>query len=279
MQISVVNLSKRISDEQALEVIRAINRQVNEDFAPYWHLAATLRLEGSAKRLEDRGTPALLRGEAVLYLDDDPKSNGVEGFHQSNGRGLPFGVVYTQIAEKLDGTWTITMSHEALELIADPTVNTLAAGPHPVERTRHVFHWLEVCDPVQADSYRIDGVAVSSFVLPAYFDPTERAASERRDFLGTRAKGGGIGPFAIAPGGYVTFFDPRTLRNESVDADQEATRRRRLKEEHQALRRATRRLEVTDRSASPAPRLAAAESRSTPSRSSRSAKGTRRGSR
>jgi len=35
-----------LKDEEVHLAIRAINRQIQEDFEPYWSLAATLRLEG-----------------------------------------------------------------------------------------------------------------------------------------------------------------------------------------------------------------------------------------
>jgi len=35
-----------LSDEQLHRAIRAINRQIAEDFAPYWGFGAQLRLEG-----------------------------------------------------------------------------------------------------------------------------------------------------------------------------------------------------------------------------------------
>ena len=47
MIISVINNTNgRISDEQMQGAIRAMNRQIAQDFAPYWSLGAELRLEG-----------------------------------------------------------------------------------------------------------------------------------------------------------------------------------------------------------------------------------------
>jgi len=45
MIISIINhTSAKIKDEELQSIIRAINRQINEDY--YWSLGATLRLEG-----------------------------------------------------------------------------------------------------------------------------------------------------------------------------------------------------------------------------------------
>jgi hypothetical protein len=47
MIISIINhTSAKIKDEELQSIIRAINRQINEDYTPYWSLGATLRLEG-----------------------------------------------------------------------------------------------------------------------------------------------------------------------------------------------------------------------------------------
>jgi hypothetical protein len=54
----------------------------------------------------------------------------------------------------------------------------------------------EIADPVQSDCYNVQGVTVSSFVLPSWFDP-DAAAGERFDFLGRLSA-----PFTLSKGGY-----------------------------------------------------------------------------
>ncbi len=56
MLISVVNhTSGKIKDEELQHVIRALNRQINEDFEPYWSLGGTLRLEDCRKSANKDG--------------------------------------------------------------------------------------------------------------------------------------------------------------------------------------------------------------------------------
>lgn len=214
MIITVVNMSKSTKDEELHRVVRAINRQIADDFEPYWSLGATLRLEG--KTGDSRPDKVLLpemRGDAVLYLwDDRDEVEDALGYHARNAKGLPFGFVFKKVAEAAGESWTVTMSHEALELIADPLVNLLVAGPHPSEN-RTVFHWYEMSDAVQAETYELDGVEVSNFVLPLYFTPDSEKGS-RNDFLGRSHGGKTLPSFGINPGGYVGFFDPQT--NEDV---------------------------------------------------------------
>src|SRR5260221_10640390 len=150
MLISVINQTngpKRITDDELQKVIRVINRQIAEDFEPYWGMGARLRLEGLASHVTRRASD--MRGEAILYLLTSVKdAGGTLGFHDKSNKGIPYGFVYTEVSEKLGEPWSATFSHEALELIADPEANLLVMGPHPVDRRRTVFHWFEMCDAV-----------------------------------------------------------------------------------------------------------------------------------
>lgn len=211
MIISIVNHSGgQITDEQAQRAIRAINRQIHEDFAPYWGMSATLRLEGRSVSTPDKITVPDMRGDGVIYLWDQADVADAIGYHFQNNRGIPFGFVFTEIARSIGEPWSVTLSHEALELIGDPETNLLVMGPHPTE-DREVFHWFEMCDAVQAETYELDGVSVSNFVLPLYFTGT-RASDEigaRNDFLGRSTGGHTLESFGINPGGYIGFYDPQ----------------------------------------------------------------------
>lgn len=116
MIITIVNRSKTITDEKVLEAIRAINRQIREDFEPYWSFGAMLRLEGAIGASADKVTLTEMRGDAILYLADKADVENALGYHNSNFRGIPYGFVFTELCKKLKENWTVTLSHEALEL-------------------------------------------------------------------------------------------------------------------------------------------------------------------
>src|SRR5262245_4836274 len=212
MIISVINRSEgAVSDRQLHDAIRAVNRQLTYDFAPYCGFGAQLRLEGRTGS-KDGFDQTDMRGDAVLYVRKPVRPAADDGFHSAHFRGIPYGIVYLDLSEKLKEDWTVTLSHEALELVGDPELNLLVRGPHPTSPSREVFHWFEMCDAVQSESYSIDGVSVSNFVLPLYFTSTEERGG-RNDFLGTRngkKKGRALRSFSANPGGYITFFDPKT---------------------------------------------------------------------
>lgn len=207
MRICIVNNS-RISDLVVLQAIRAINAQL-VDFAYHWSVLAQLRLEGSRSNVVSMKE---LRGDGIIYLQRTPDVDAL-GWHDADVYGVPHGVVYTEV--NYDEPWTVTLSHEVLELLLDPHANRLAAGPHPVEK-RLVMHWYEACDAVQACTYQCAGVEVSDFLLPAYFTMGEERGM-RMSYLGQNIKS-----FGVAPGGYVGFYDPLKNTHDTHFADAKA---------------------------------------------------------
>jgi hypothetical protein len=254
MQITVANYSKH-PDEKVQTVVRAINRQIREDFRPYWGQEGLLRLGRRTAAALDPQHPVELRGDAILYLLDDVHDPGVEdilGSHAENAHGIPFGFVYTAISDRLGEPWSVTLSHEALELLGDANVNKLAAGPDPRDPKhpdRYVLHWFEMCDAVQSESYKIDGVAVSNFVTPLYFTIGEQDAG-RNDFLSRVHRGRTLPSFGVNPGGYIGFLDPVTNTMDMFTADTEARRRLTIKSEIRLTRRAARYRDLAERVAS-----------------------------
>jgi hypothetical protein len=237
MIISVINHSK-LNDSDVLTVIRAINRQIAEDFSPYWSMTATLRLEGRSERKPNPKNPADMRGDAIIYIWDEVDVDGALGYHETNHRGIPFGFVFRELSERLKEPWTVTLSHEALELIGDPEVNLLVAGPHPTNPRKEVFHWFEMCDAVQNESYRIDEVEVSNFVLPLYFTLNDEPGA-RNDFL-SKPGAGTLKSFGVNPGGYVGFYNPENQKHETYSVDERADERRQVKALARTARRAIR---------------------------------------
>ena len=242
MLISVVNHTDgKLSDEAVQEGIRAVNRQIAEDFNPNWSMGAELRLEGAIGKDPDEDKLPELKGDAIIYLWNEVDVDDALGYHEANAAGTPFGFVFTELVKQLKEPWTVTFSHEALELIGDPEANLLVAGPHPADPKKEVFHWYEMCDAVQDETYKIDGVAVSNFVLPLYFTPFAEVGG-RNDFLGRLTKGKALQSFSINPGGYIGFYDPKTREHDTfaLKGDRRARERQKIKGRAQLTRRSAR---------------------------------------
>jgi hypothetical protein len=235
MIISVINMTNgAVPDADLQRAIRAVNRQISGDFAPYWSFGAQLRLEGRAGRAKRAIDQADMRGDAILYVRDVVRIRDAEGYHDRHFSGIPYGIVFLELSKKLKEDWTVTLSHEALELTGDPENNLLVQGPHPKKPRAQVFHWFEMCDAVQDETYQIDHVNVSNFVLPLYFTSSDERGG-RNDFLGTVTAGKTLRSFAVNPGGYIGFFDPSVNEHVTWSPDDDARGKARLGIKNAAL--------------------------------------------
>jgi hypothetical protein len=226
MRVSIANISAKVSTSEFRITVHAIARQVHEDFAPLWGMDAEVR--DIALKRNTKPNPEVNLSDVILYvgeLDDDPqKVADAVGYHDLNNKGIPYGFVFTDVAAKIGEAWSTTLSHEVLELIADPDVNLLVIGPHPQHPQGIALRTYEVCDPVQADSYQIDGIEVSNFVTPLYFAQLPNPAKTRTDYLNNK-----LARFGVAKGGYYSYFDLTTRKWENVYG-QGAEARDRIKE-------------------------------------------------
>jgi len=104
-----------------------------------------------------------------------------------------------------------------------------------------VFHWYEMCDAVQAETYKIGDVEVANFVLPLYFTGSEEVGG-RNDFLGRIHDGKTLRSFSVNPGGYIGFFNPQTGEHETFSRkdDTQAEERMKIKLRAKTARRAIR---------------------------------------
>jgi len=153
------------------------------------------------------------QGFRIVLLDDSDAA-GALGYHDlDTGNGTPYARVFVKPILENGGSWlrgansvAATVSHEACELVGDPTAN------HWVENARGALVAVELCDPVESLSYPItlsDGrrVSVSDFVYPDWFNPYVPPGT-RLDHMNVLHK-----PFAIAPDGYVIHNTNTGVRN------------------------------------------------------------------
>ena len=230
--IAVVNFSNQLTDQQVQEAIRAVNRQVVEDFIPIWGAGRICKIHEPVFDPADIDTLANdpVFADSIIYVVDEGLIQGALGFHDLNARDIPFGFVFVL---NLQG-WTVTLSHEVLELIIDPTVNIFVPGPDPRDANNVVLHTYEVCDAVERTTYEIDQIAVSNFLTPSYFTIGD-AAGTRNDFLGVD-----VPSFGVTQGSHIAFFDLATGSFEVVNGQQafaaRALQRRRFIEQDKGER-------------------------------------------
>jgi hypothetical protein len=194
IRISVINSSTVVTDAQVQAALPALQKQVHEHFAPAWGIDAELTFVPKKKK------PAA--GSWWLSILDNSDQAGALGYHDVTNEGLPLGKVFAKTDQQYGNKWTVTASHELLEMLADPEINlTVFVQP---SATKGVLYAYEVCDACEADAlgYDIDGVTVSDFVYPAWFEPGRKAGTQF-DY-GKHLKK----PVpALAAGGYIGAFD------------------------------------------------------------------------
>jgi hypothetical protein len=161
--VSVVNASKVLKDAEIPAVIEALQIQVSQHLAPRWHVDASLEFVTIGGNAPD--------GNWRLELLDDTDDDGIPGYHNVEAGGTPYGRVFVNTVRQYNNNWTITASHELLEMLVNPYC--VIAAYVPFDNNTGTFYNLEVCDPVSPDvnGYEINGVSVSDFVFPEWFSP------------------------------------------------------------------------------------------------------------
>jgi hypothetical protein len=193
IRVSIINESKLAAAADVRAAAAALQRQVSEHFAPAWGVDATLTLVAAGAKP--------LPGSWWLVILDDSDQAGALGYHDLTDEAMPLGKVFVRTAQDAKVKWTITASHELLELLADPAINLTVCT---TANDHLVLYAYEICDPCQADEfgYAIDGVAVSDFLFPSWFETFHRSGAVPLDYCGHISA-----PLKLLPGGYANVLD------------------------------------------------------------------------
>lgn len=191
VHVALVDATGTIDPAELAEVAGALNEQVQADIAPAWKVAATVG-----------AYPQAPTGTWRIELRETVELKGAAGFH-SDDRGQPF----AQVALSA-GNWTVTASHELVEMLVDPfgsRVHGAAPPPGWEGGSKRVNYVMEPGDPCEEIEYPVGGVPMSDFVLPSYYRSTPRGPLAAYSHTGAVTE-----PLQILDGGYVSFLDPTT---------------------------------------------------------------------
>ena len=189
ISVAVVSEVKDHDPGDVARVTAALQRQAIRDFRPVWDVEATV---DAFPTLED--VPV---GYWPILIQEDINTPGAAGVHLDKD-GQPFALV------AMSNSWSLTASHELLEMLADPFGNRLVPGQSPKRGQGRVEFLVEVCDPSEADEfgYTVNDILMSDFYTPHFFDPVKNSGV-RYSFTGAIKK-----PRTILKGGYISFHDP-----------------------------------------------------------------------
>jgi hypothetical protein len=195
-RIALIDVTGGIRFERLQRVAAAIEQQIRKDVGSFWRVDARITAMHHGDEVP--------RG--VWPVKIVPDAHGHGGFHFDED-GQP----YAHIGA--GPHWTMSASHEILEMVFDPLGNHMRAAPAIELRSGAVHnargrarYLMEICDPCEsADfAYKIGDVVVSDFCTPYYYDDVEARPGRRYSFTGSITA-----PRQVPKGGYLCWFNPR----------------------------------------------------------------------
>lgn len=184
--IAVLNeATPAVSDTDVAFWTAAVAQQLRDHVAPLWGIQPP-----GCSFYTDRPIGAAL----LAFVTDDGNAESA-GFHSKL-----VNLVYGLVDVGQSRVPSVTLSHEAIEMLVNPALDYKVPGPSG----RQVY--VEPCDPVQRETYHIEVelmgerrmVEVSDFALPPWFGlPPVEERDRRLTYLAHD-----LAPFETAEGGY-----------------------------------------------------------------------------
>ena len=207
MAIAVLNKSTLVSDNEVDLMCQAIQKQMDFHVAPAWEQKPAIIKFYKNKILVPKGSYII----TVTDKSSDVEDEGDFGYH-SIDNGDVYGYVFVKpilddggevlYDEQNDQNISVcsVLSHEIIETWGDRFANFWADGPEIDAGSEYA---LELCDPVEADSYVIEindiKMSVSNFVYPSWFNPQAKSPKDLPfDYMSKLTA-----PFTMTSGGYM----------------------------------------------------------------------------
>jgi len=166
-------------------LIKAMQKYVDNFVAPVWGTPAKLVK-----------TTGFKKGAWAMVFLDDADQPGALAYHDLTPDGLPQSKVFVKTTLQNHDLVSVSASHELVEMLVDPAINLMTTGPDP-----KTIYGYESADPVENLSFPVNGIQMSDFVYPAYFEDFHKPGSEQFDQMKKVKK-----PFQILSGGYQIVF-------------------------------------------------------------------------
>lgn len=166
------------------KLVAALQKFTDRCFAPVWGTPA--KLVAATKIPADAW--------AIVFLDDADVADAL-GYHDLTPDGFPLSKVFVKTILQSKEKVSVTACHELCEMLVDPATNLCCAGPGGV------IYAYETADAVEEEEFLLDGIAMSNFVYPSWFEEFRKPGSAQFDYLNNVRK-----PFQIMKGGYMPVF-------------------------------------------------------------------------
>jgi hypothetical protein len=201
------NIHAAQAGQGGLVRIACINLATADLGAPFAKLTATLQKCYDEYFLPIWGYPVTLYNTTqpqpsdwqFVYFDDADTA-GALGYHDITKNGQPVSKIFVKTTLEANEVVSVTACHELFEMVIDPVANLWAQAD---DGTEYAY---EMSDPVEEDTFVVDGIKMSNFVHPAWFEPFKHPKGTKFDHLGLLTK-----PFSMTKGGYMI-----TMKNGKV---------------------------------------------------------------
>lgn len=177
-----------VSDSELANVAAAIQLQLDGDLMRIWNK------HGSITWYPPKHVPDTF---AAIVICRSLEDNRLSGFHSMDS-DLPYANVL------LEKNWSVSASHEAIEMVLDSTGNEFIEGPSLTNPQETVHYLKEICDPCGAKTCLVPGfnVPLADFCSPSYFTDPYGAIGSYSCALNPLNT-----PRSISMGGYLTWRD------------------------------------------------------------------------
>lgn len=190
--IACINKSPAYPAAEFNKLVPTLQKFVDMCFAPIWGTPCKL--------VATMGVPPAGAWQ-FLFLDDADEANAL-GYHDLTKDGFPITKVFVKSTQQAGEKVSVTACHELCEVLVDPAVNLWA------QDAKGTMFAYEMCDAVEEITFDIDGVAMSDFVTPAYFEGFRAPGSARFDWCHKVHK-----PFEVLSGGYSIISKGGRIKN------------------------------------------------------------------
>lgn len=201
--IIIISQTNKISALELTKVVKAIQFQITNHLAPFWALDANLIISDKPKA-----------GDWIAIIKDEISEPLIDGWHTVKN-GVPFAEI------RFTNDWSYSLSHELIEMLANPYIQE-------TDQNDNVFVMQEIADATNKLGYEIDGVKVSNFVTPDYYNAIDgnfldyvlgkvgfktETQPLKYDYMGVLKR-----PLEIYEGGFMSWFDENNQYFQAVKA-------------------------------------------------------------
>jgi hypothetical protein len=188
-----------ISNKAHVPTIVCVNHATVPLGVDFGDLVAAMQVFVDAHVAPIWGTPAKLvkardlkPGKWAMVFVDHADHARALARHDLTPDGLPLARVFVKTTLQNKNLVSVAATHELVEMLVDPAINlvTMKTG------SKLVYQY-ETADPVEDLHFKVNGIPMTNFVYPTYFEAFHKPGSVKFDHLNALNK-----PFQIHAGGY-----------------------------------------------------------------------------